>query len=436
MKEEKKSTIVRFIPLFFMMSVLTASVLETKDKWGTSTLSDKYRPQQAWIEKFSQVPDVIANTSISEAIDNCDEIVGKNRYCTIEVNGDETDFPLEIFRSKTKIVGVENMEPLRSNSNGIFIYIGDNTKKVILEGLNIEGHSAGEDEIYGIVVEGKKIRNIVIQNNHIYNFNSNSNAHGIAIYGTGKGRRNSIKNVIIRNNSVHDMRTGSSESIVINGNVQRWEINANDVYDVNNIAIDAIGGEGTSPARKNKNGRIVPSGADAARYGYIENNYVENMHTIDNPAYGNEESWAAAIYVDGAHHVHIADNQVVNTPWAYEIGAENCVNSRHITMLRNTSDEAYYGDLLLGGYAKTGFNADKSINCNPNNTEDANEGHGYVKYITIKDNTFNSLSAEEESITLQYRTTHALIVQERVEAINEYGNGSAKGDENAVKVVE
>ena len=37
------------------------------------------------------------------------------------------------------------------------------------------------------------------------------------------------------------MRTGSSESIVINGNVQRWEISDNRVVNVNNIAIDAIG---------------------------------------------------------------------------------------------------------------------------------------------------------------------------------------------------
>jgi len=105
-------------------------------------------------------------------------------------------------------------------------------------------------------------------------------------------------------------------------------------------------------------------------------------------------------------------------------------------MLRNTSDEGFYGDLLLGGYAEKGFRADNSINCNPNSSQDKSEGHGYVKYLRIKDNTFNSLSSEEESITLQYRTTHAIILQEGVEAVNESGNGSARGDANAVRVEE
>ncbi|HHS92546.1 MAG TPA: hypothetical protein ENK82_04310 [Campylobacterales bacterium] len=433
MNQKKK---LSTIAVSLLVLTMGSSSLQAKDKWGTPELKDKYRPQQAWMQKFSPTPDVIANTSIAQAIESCDEVVGKNRYCTIEVNGDETDFPLEIFRSKTKIVGTEDMEALTSNQSGIFIYIGDKTQQVILEGLNLQGHSAGDDEIYGIVVEGSKIKKIAILNNHIHHFDSNSDAHGIAVYGTGATGKNSISHVLIKGNEVHDMRTGSSESIVINGNVQRWEISENDVYDVNNIAIDAIGGEGTSPARQDKKGRILPGKLDAARFGFIENNYVENMHTSDNPAYGNTESWAAAIYVDGAHHVHIEGNEVVNAAWGYEIGAENCVVSRHITMLNNKSEDTYYGDLVLGGYASTGFKADKSINCNPNNTEDANEGHGYVKFLTIKNNSFNTSTGEQNSVTLQNRTTNAVIVQEGVEAVNETGNGSAKGDENAVRVVE
>ena len=432
----RQKRILKNIVLALLLSTVGSSLLEAKEQWGTNSVNDKYRPQQAWIQKFSEIPNVVAGNSISEAIENCDKVVGSNHYCTIEVNGDETDFPLEIFRSKTKIVGAENMDSLTSSKNGIFIYIGDKTQQVILEGLSIQGHVAGEEEIYGIIVEGSKIKKIAILNNTIYDFNSNSDAHGIAVYGTGKGSKNSIKHVLIKGNQIHDMRTGSSESIVINGNVQRWEISENDVYDVNNIAIDAIGGEGTSPVGKDKNGRIVPGKTDAARFGFIENNYVENMHTSDNPAYGNEESWAAAIYVDGAHHVNITDNVVVNTPWGYEIGAENCIVSKHISMIGNSSDNAYYGDLVLGGYAKKGFRADKSINCNPNNTQDTNEGHGYVKFLTIKDNSFNTSLGEEESVTLQYRITNALIVQEGVEAVNETGNGSAKGDENAVSIVE
>jgi hypothetical protein len=126
----------------------------------------------------------------------------------------------------------------------------------------------------------------------------------------------------------------------------------------------------------------------------------------------------------------------VNSAWGYEVGAENCLISRQITMTGNSAEESYYGDLLLGGYAKRGFVKDKSINCNPNNTRDANEGHGYVRYLTIKENLFSSSDTELDPITLQYRTTHAIIVEPGVEAVNETGNGSARNDENAVRITE
>jgi hypothetical protein len=285
-------------------------------------------------------------------------------------------------------------------------------------------------------VDGKSIKNIAILNNKIHNFDSNENAHGIAVYGTGITNAKAISHVIIEGNSVYEMRTGSSESIVVNGNVKKWEIKSNDVYDINNIAIDAIGGEGTSPSRMNSDGRVLPGKVDAARYGFIEDNFVENMHTTDNPAYGRKESWAAAIYIDGGHHIQLKDNVVVNSAWGYEVGAENCLVSRQITMTGNSAEESYYGDLLLGGYAQRGFLKDKSINCNPNNTRDANEGHGYVRYLTIKENLFNSSATALDPITLQYRTTHAIIVEPGVEAVNETGNGSARNDENAVRITE
>ena len=429
---------VLLIMLSIVMLVFTSfiSPAHAAKGWGAKPLAEKFRPNRRWINRFPTTPNVVANGSITDAIDACDGIVGEGRYCVVEVTNTATDLPLEIFRSKTKLIGVANMTPLTTPENAIFIYIGDNTRQVIIENLNLQGHNAGDNEIYGIVVEGKNIRNIVIRNNKIHDFNSNSDAHGIAVYGTGKTGRQGIRNVIIEGNEVYSMRTGSSESIVINGNVRRWEIKANDVYDVNNIAIDAIGGEGTSATRKNKRGRILPGAFDAASYGFIEDNFVENMSTAGNPAYDNVESWAAAIYIDGGHHIQVANNVVENTSWGYEVGAENCLITRHISVTGNSATGSTFGDLLLGGYAEKGYRADRTINCNPNNSDDANEGHGYVRYLTVKNNQFTSENTSEEVIALQFRVTNTIILEPNVEAVNETGNGSARGDQNAVKTEE
>jgi len=415
----------------FVFSGLLSPAYASKG-WGSKPLAEKYRPNKSWINNFSATPNVTADGSIADAIDDCDNVVGAGKYCVVEVTNTATGLPLEIFRSKTKLVGVANMTPLTTSENVIFIYIGDNTKQVILENLNLQGHNAGDNEIYGIFVEGKNIRNILIRNNKIHDFNSNSDAHGIAVYGTGATNRQGIRHVTIEGNEVYSMRTGSSESIVINGNVRRWEIKANDVYDVNNIAIDAIGGEGKSPTREDRRGRILPGALDAASYGFIEDNFVENMSTAGNPAYGNEESWAAAIYIDGGHHIHVANNVVENASWGYEMGAENCLTTRYITVTGNSATGSTFGDLLLGGYAENGYRADRTINCNPNNSSDEHEGHGYVKFLTVKNNTFTSTNTSEELITLQFRITNTIIVAPTISSINTDRNGAARGDQNAI----
>ncbi len=431
----KYSSFIATGMLAFTFMGLPSQVV-AKNTWGAKPLSEKNRPVRTWIEKFATTPDVIAKGSLSDAIESCDSVVGEGKYCVIEVTNSATGLPLEIYRSKTKLIGIADMKPLTSTEDTIFISIGDNSKEVIIEGLNLQGHNAADNEIYGIIIKGKNIRKVLIKNNKIHDFSSNSDAHGIAVYGSGKNNRQSIRNIIIEGNKVYSMRTGSSESIVINGNVRRWEIKNNDVYDVNNIAIDAIGGEGTSAARNNRSGRILPSPVDAARYGFIEDNFVENMSTLGNPAYDNEESWAAAIYIDGGHHIKIANNVVENSSWAYEIGAENCIATRHITMTGNSATGSNFGDLLVGGYAETGYRADKSINCDPENTEDENEGHGYVKYLTIKQNAFKSENTSEERLSLMFRTTHAVIAESGVTAVNTKGNGSARDDGNAVRIEE
>ena len=385
------------------------SLYAETERVGAKPLDEKYRPDRKWINQFPTTAHVVATGSISKAIDSCDALVGKNNACVVKVNSSATGLPLTINRSNTKLIGSKGMSPLRSDKNEAFIRIGNNSQKIIIEGLNLQGHRVGHDEIYGIVVEGKNIRDILIHHNKIHGFDSDNNAHGIAVYGTGENDEMGVRGVIIEGNQVYSMRTGSSESIVVNGNVRRWEIKKNRVYNVNNIAIDAIGGEGTSKKRKGSGGRIFPGEFDATRYGFIEDNLVENMSTLGNPAYDNKESWAAAIYIDGGHHISVTNNVVKNAPWGYEIGAENCLVSHQVTLTGNSAVGSAYGDLVVGGYAKGGYRENKSIDCDPSNTVDANEGHGYVEYITVKNNQFNSKNTKEEVVTLQYRVGKSII---------------------------
>ena len=68
---------------------------------------------------------------------------------------------------------------------------------------------------------------------------------GIAVYGTNP--KIPITALVIDGNEVHHLKTGSSESLVVNGNVTDFRITDNVVHDNNNIGIDIIGFERTSP---------------------------------------------------------------------------------------------------------------------------------------------------------------------------------------------
>lgn len=411
---------------------LTALSSTAHAAWDALPLAERLFPATAWEQRFATQPDVLATQDIEDAIDRCDDIVGPKGYCVVQITDSALRKPVYINRSKTKIIGVDGMKPLRAKKYENTLTVVGNTHHVVIEGLELKGHFTGWGDVYGIVVIGENINGVVIRDNHIHDYKSNDNAHAIAVYGEGRTARLGIRNVLIESNNVHDMKTGSSESIVVNGNIRRWAIVDNSVRNVNNIAIDAIGGEGTSPTRELPSGRVVPGSQDRARFGFILNNRVENMSTVGNPAYGGKRSWAAGIYVDGGSRIKIEGNSVVNTPWAYEIGAENCLITSHIIVSNNTSSGSYYGDLLLGGYAETGFRQDESINCDPGNSEDVSEGHGYVARIRVQGNQFESTATHIENILPQFRLRGAVILQEGIEAVNTHRNGGAPGDENAI----
>lgn len=135
-------------------------------------------------------------------------------------------------------------------------------------------------------------------------------AFGIAVYGNLADHP--IDDVVIRDNQLYDLSLGSSEALVVNGNVTGFLIEGNVVHDTNNIGIVAIGYEGTAPD---------PS-VDVARAGTIRGNTVYNVDSYGNPAYGTDRS-ANGIYVDGGRDVLVEGNVIHDVNIGMEFASEH-----------------------------------------------------------------------------------------------------------------
>ncbi len=420
-----------------MLPVLALVLLAdtAQARWGAIEPDAASRPDLGWLTRFDTRPNVIAVDDINHAIEQCDKKAGYDNYCVIEIRATKPVSPFTINRSKTKVIASAHSKPVMAVAGRATISIGSDTEQVLIENVELAGVKSGFRPVYGIQISGSRIRDIVLRKNRIHHYNSDSSAHGIIVLGSGATDADRIGRITISQNHLHDMKTGASESIAINGNVTNWVIDNNRIERVNNIAIDAIGGEGTAaPVRIN--GKVFPNPVDAARSGWIENNTVTAMSTLSNPAYGRVRSWAGAIYVDGGRSITITGNSVQGAPWAYDIGAENCVIAENITLRNNTATDSHFGDLRLGGYSETGYLADPTINCDPHNTEDANEGHGYVRRLTIAENNFQSLNTTQPPLLIEYRTTESVIAESGLEPEPGIGNGKAVGDGNAYRTTE
>lgn len=403
-------------------------------RWGVTPLNASHRPEHDWLTHFNGVTPIPVTSTIENAVNLC----ASGAYCVIEIDKLELTDTYYFNRSRTKLIGKVNNRIsylVGAGNSGALFEIETGTEEVVIENLQLDGESThyGADPVAGIIVYGKDINKVALLGNHIHHLHSDDSANAIAIYGTGDTEANAIQNVIIDANIVEDMRTGSSESIVVNGNVKHWEITNNQVTRINNIAIDAIGGEGTSPVQR-VNGKTFPGELDAARYGFIEGNTVTDMTTLNNPAYNSQHSWAGAIYIDGARLIYITNNTVNKAEWAYDIGAENCVSTRDILLENNTASDSYYGDFIIGGYAENGFQDYPTIECDPNKSIDEDEGHGNVDNITVKNNQFTTLSPRINVVELSNRIRQTILIHEGIAA--QHPDGVVTGDQSSIRIVE
>ena len=207
---------------------------------------------------------------------------------------------------------------------------------IVIKGLKITNNE--QLDAQGILVEGN-CQNIEIRNNDVSNINfssnpnapvnSGTNSQPIIVYGTNGS--NAISNLIIDGNTVHDSRTGFSEGLAVNGNVNVFSVTNNTVHDITNIGIDLIGHEGTAGSN------------DQARNGTVKNNIVYNCKS--------PYATAGGIYVDGGKDIVIENNTVYNCQWGIEVGCENVGKTTSGIKVRNN---IIYGNddagLAIGGF--------------------------------------------------------------------------------------
>jgi len=254
-------------------------------------------------------------------------------------------------------------------------------------GFEIRNHisSAKNHVPIGIYVSGEG-GHIDIIGNFVHNIETNyggtngGDAHGIAVYGTGNSP---LTGILIEGNELSDLKLGSSEALVVNGNVDGFSILNNVVHDTNNIGIDAIGFEGNSPN----------PAQDQARNGLIADNDIYNIDSHGNPAYGNERS-ADCIYVDGGTQIVIERNRAHQCNLGLELASEHAGKATSfITARNNLIYNNSQAGIAIGGYDTHRGSTEDSLIVNNTLYNNATQGDWgaelYVQY-DIRNNTISN----------------------------------------------
>ena len=259
---------------------------------------------------------------------------------TVTVSGNAAQGAIT-FQGKNAILDYVGTR-IKSGQTGAFHIEGQSYVKII--GFEIRNYIAGAAAALpvGIHVRGAS-HHIELRGNRIHhienNLNGSSNAHGIAIYGTGRTAATAIHDIAIVGNELFSLKLGASEALVVNGNVDGFVIESNSIHNCNNIGIDAIGFEGTS---------IVQF--DQARNGWIAKNIVTHIDSRGNPAYGTDRS-ANGIYVDGGKSITIDGNTVTLCNIGIELASEHAGRvTSLITVSNNVVRSSHTVGFSMGGY--------------------------------------------------------------------------------------
>jgi hypothetical protein len=208
---------------------------------------------------------------------------------------------------------------------------------------------------------------------------------------------------VIHGNELDNLRTGCSESLTLNGNVDGFEVSNNLVHDNDNIGIDVIGYEGTGPS----------VALDVARNGVIRQNTVYNITSQNNAAYNG--LGADGIYVDGGMNVLIEQNVVHNTDLGIEITSEHAGDTASYCLARD--NVVYYSNLAgasVGGYDAARGGTDHCAFVNNTFYDDAVElsMNYYVTNVLYQNNlVYSSTGSFQQGSTTGVTIDHDLTLQ-------------------------
>jgi hypothetical protein len=232
----------------------------------------------------------------------------------------------------------------------------------------------------GVEIRGCRVHGIVTT---AATLGGSAGAFGIAAYGTRTSAP--LDGLVIDGNEVDHLHTGSSESVVVNGNVTHFQITNNLVHDDDNIGIDAIGFEGT----------VADPALDQARDGLIAGNTLYNITTFENPAYGVDRS-AGGIYVDGGARIVIERNRIYDSDIGLEIASEHLGRTSSGVVARSNLIYANSGPgISLGGDSSgNGGTAGCSLINNSlykNDTTESGSGEIEIKFHASGNRLANNL---------------------------------------------
>jgi hypothetical protein len=286
-----------------------------------------------------------------------------------------------------------------------------NSRDVTIKGLELTGYRTSR---LGVVPVGVYVHRhdhaIRIIGNHVHDLGNDNNtlgsfdinAHGVAVYGDDPHA--AITRLAIRDNVVDNLHLGASESVVVNGNVNHWQIVGNRIYDNDNIGIDAIGFESTLT------GKYRYTQRNRARHGVIADNVVSRIRSRGNPAYWKDGEWcncADGVYIDGGSRITVRGNQVRDSDIGIEVAAENARGTAdHVVVTRNHISGSLFTGITTGGYCngaddcggvETGSSHDNTFTHNTlrdNNRLDDGSPELLVQYHSYRDRfAYNTITA-------------------------------------------
>ena len=290
-------------------------------------------------------------------------LVHEGEYGPVELGPDCSGSEL----SPTIIRAADGERVVIQAEDGVGIHL-ENTGNISLEGLETEGGT------HGITYESSReagdntLSQISIRNCKVHGVRG---IHGINVYACNDLAP--VSDLTIEGCEVYDCECGSSESVVLNGNIDGFLIANNTIHDNNNIGIDMIGFEELAkhqeenktenPDTKN------PFEVDQVRNGVCRNNIIYNISTEGNPAYfedGEYDPCADGIYVDGGRDIEIYDNFIFNCDIGLEVATEHSPQDNELFRVTGVrvhdnviADCHGWTGLCFGGYDKDlGFTED------------------------------------------------------------------------------